>query len=339
VFLCIKRAANRYVPAGFTKSIQDFEGGTSPAVSTKLTTFSDEGFNPGFVSRAVNPAFSASIGRYNSIKTSSFFKATPDAGIAAASAAATGSAARLSLTAPAQVNVARLNPAFPIGGLATTLGVIFLFVQQQVALMMIHPMLMPLFGKIKLKDYVNLRRMLGYGMAICFAFISASITSIFGTYNGYIDAKTWIYLFLASALIISTFGVTLSFCQFMFGPLAPTAIGIFNALSVACSQFDSPWACSPDFYQLGRAMAMPNGVELMRCVLFGSCYNVGLNIGILIANQVVMLVFLFVLSNFQFHKIHGAKMQQLGNLMHAAPHQNQQGGAMNAGLGMAIAAG
>ncbi len=326
------------MPAGFTSSIQDFESGTAPAISTRVTAFSDEGFNPAFINRAVNPLFAASIARYNSIKTSSFFKATPDAGIAAAAAAAPTSAARLSLINPAQANILRLNTPFPIGGLASSLGVIFLFVQQQVAIMMIHPMLMPLFGKIKLTHYVNLRRMLGYGMAASFAFISAAITSIFGTYNGFIDAKTWIYLFLSSMLIISTFGVTLSFCQFMFGPLAPTAIGIFNALSVACSQLDSPWACSPDFYQLGRAMAMPNGVELMRCVLFGSCYNVGLNVGIMVANQVFMLAALHFAAKFQFHKVHGDKMQKLGNLLHSAPNQNQQGGAMNAGIGMAIAA-
>jgi hypothetical protein len=328
-----------YVPAGFTSNIKSFVTGSTAAISSKVTTIADEGFNPSFMNRAVNPVYAASLARYNSIKTGSFFKATPDAGIAAAAAAAPGSAARTSLLAPAQVNVIRLNTASPIGGLASTLGVIFLFVQAQVQLMMLHPMLMPLFGKVKFQHYINIRRVTAYGMSTCFAFISAALTAIFGTYNEYIDGKIWIYLFLSSWLIITTFGVTISFCQFTFGPLAPTAIGIFNALSIASAQFDAPWACLPDFFQLGRGLAMPNGVELFRCVLFGSCYNVGANVGILVANQVFATLFLIFMAKNQFlAKINGEKMQKLGHLVGASSsgfggsHQ----GASNAGLGMAI---
>jgi hypothetical protein len=85
-------------------------------------------------------------------------------------------------------------------------------------------------------------------------------------------------------------------------------------------------------------MAMPNGVELVRCVLFGSCYNVGLNVGVLVANQVVMLIALHILSKLKFQELVGDRMHKLGNLLHSAPHGNQQGGAMNAGIGMAIGA-
>ena len=59
---------------------------------------------------------SAAIARYNSIKSLSFFKPSLDQGIAAAAAAAPGSAARTSLITPAQVDVMRLNAASPIGG-------------------------------------------------------------------------------------------------------------------------------------------------------------------------------------------------------------------------------
>ena len=54
-------------------------------------------------------------------------------------------------------------------------------------------------------------------MGTCFAFISASLTALFGTYNGYIDGLIWIYLFLSSWLIITTFALTVSFCQVTFG--------------------------------------------------------------------------------------------------------------------------
>jgi hypothetical protein len=329
-----------FVPPGFTSDIQGFETGFVSAVTTKLTAIADEGFNPSFINRAVSPVFSLSVAHYNSVKTQSFFKTTLDAGIAAASGALPGSSARHSLLHPAQVTVMRFNPASPIGGLASTLGVIFLFVQAQVALMMIHPMLMPLFGKIKFKSYINIRRIMAYSMTTCFAFIAAALTAIFGTYNGYVDGRIWILLFLSYWLVITTFGVTLSFCQFMFGPLAPTAIGIFMALNVASAQFDAPWACLPDFFQIGRALAMPNGVELIRCVLFGSCYNVGANVGILVASQALMMLVLSVLAKSAFvSKVHGEKMQKLGNIVSpsAAPPANQQG-AMHAGLGIAITA-
>jgi hypothetical protein len=215
--------------------------------------------------------------------------------------------------------------------------VIFLFVQAQVQLMMLHPTLMPLFGKIKLKHYMNIRRASGYSMSTCFALISASLTSIFGTYNNFIDARMWIYLFLTSALVITTFAVSISLCQMLFGPLAPTAIGILNALSVATAQLDSPWACLPDFFQLGRALPMPNGVELVRCVLFGSCYNVGANIGILIANHVFCLIALKFITKMEFlKKIHDGKLQKLGSLVHSTP-TNHQSAAMPT-VGMAIAA-
>jgi hypothetical protein len=327
-----------YVPAGFTADINNFVAGVRPSITSRVTTISDEGFNPAFISRAVNPVFAASIARYNAVKTASFFKAVPDAGVALASAAAPGSAARMSLVTPAQVTTMRLNPPYPIGGLASSLGVIFLFVQAQVQLMMLHPTLMPLFGKIKLKHYMHIRRAAGYSMATCFALISASLTSIFGTYNDFIDGRMWIYLFLSSALIITTFAVSISFCQMLFGPLAPTAIGILNALSVATAQLDSPWACLPDFFQLGRALPMPNGVELVRCVLFGSCYNVGANVGILIANQVFTLLLLQVVAKQEFlKKIHAGKLQNLGNLVHSTQNTNHQSAAMPT-VGMAIAA-
>jgi hypothetical protein len=84
---------------------------------------------------------------------------------------------------------------------------------------------------------------------------------------------------------------------------------------------------------------MPNGVELFRCVLFGSCYNVGANVGILVANQVFATLFLIFMAKNQFlAKINGEKMQKLGHLVGASSsgfggsHQ----GASNAGLGMAI---
>ena len=175
-------------------------------------------------------------------------------------------------------------------------------------------------------------------MATCFALISASLTSIFGTYNNFIDGRMWIYLFLSSALIITTFAVSISFCQMLFGPLAPTAIGILNALSVATAQLDSPWACLPDFFQLGRALPMPNGVELIRCVLFGSCYNVGANVGILVASQVLMLLVLTALAKSAFlSKVNGEKMQRLGQIVSpAAAAPASQHGTMHAALGMAI---
>jgi hypothetical protein len=329
-----------YVPAGFTSNVRGFELGTATSVTSRVTTIADEGFNPSFMNRAVNPVFTASVAHYNAIKASSFWKASLDAGIAAAAASFPGSAARQSLLTPAQTTAVRLNTASPIGGLASTLGVIFLFVQAQVSLMMIHPMIMPLFGKIKFKHYINIRRAIAYGMTTCFAFIAAALTAIFGTFNAYIDGRIWIYLFLSAWLLITTFGLTISFCQFVFGPLAPTAIGIFMALNVASAQFDAPWACLPDFFQIGRALAMPNGVELFRCVLFGSCYNVGANVGVLVANQVLMTLVLSALAKSAFmSKVHGERMQKLGQLVGpaAAPPANQQG-AMHAGLGMAISA-
>jgi hypothetical protein len=327
-----------YVPAGFTADVQAFEAGTVPAVTVKLSTVADEGFNPSFINRAVYPVFSLSVAHYNSVKIQSFFKTALDAGIAAASAAPPGSPARLSLVAPAQVTALRLNPASPIGGLASSLGVIYLFVQAQIALSMIHPMLMPLLGKIKFTSYINMRRIIAYGLTACFAFIAAAVTAIFGTFNAYIDGRIWILLFLSCWLVITTFSATLSFCQFMFGPLAPTAVGIFMALNVASAQFDAPWACYPDFFQIGRALAMPNGVELIRCVLFGSCYNVGANVGILVASQVLMLLVLTALAKSAFlSKVNGEKMQKLGQIVSpaAAPPANQHG-AMHAALGMAI---
>jgi hypothetical protein len=210
-----------FVPAGFSIEVQGFINGSEAAVKAKLTTVADDGFNPAFVNRAVNPVYAASIARYNAIKTSSFFKLPLEPGIALASATAAGSAARASLLAPAQANVLRLNPVSPIGGLATTLGVIFLFVQAQVSSMMLAPMTMPLFGKIKLRHYINIRRVAGYSMATCFALISASLTSLFGTYNDYINATIWIQLFLSSWLIITTFSLTVSFCQVTFGQHLP----------------------------------------------------------------------------------------------------------------------
>jgi hypothetical protein len=210
-----------FVPAGFSSDMQAFINGSQPAVASKLTTVADEGFNPAFMNRAVNPVYAASIGRYNAIKTASFFKTPLDPGVALAAASASGSAARASLVAPAQVNALRLNAASPIGGLATTLGVIFLFVQSQVSSMMLAPMTAPLFGKIKIRHYINIRRVAGYSMGTCFAFISASLTAVFGTYNGYIDGAIWIYLFLSSWLIITTFALTVSFCQVTFGQPSP----------------------------------------------------------------------------------------------------------------------
>jgi hypothetical protein len=327
-----------YVPQGFTAQIQGFASGTTPAVMARVTTIADSGFNPAFVDRAVTPLFSSSIARYNSMKSLSFFKPNLDPGIAAAAATDPGSAARTSLLAPAQVNVLRLNTASPIGGLASTLGTIFLFVQAQVQLMIIHPILMPLFGKLKPKHYINIRRVLAYFMASCFALISASITSLFGIYNGFIDAKTWIYLFLASWLVITTFGVTISFCQINFGPLAPTAIGILNAIGIASAQFDAPWACLPDFFQIGRAMAMPNGIELFRCVLFGSCYNVGANIGILIANHVLFTIVVYITA--RNNVINSARAERLKNFgLKVSPgSQANTYGVGHAGLGMAAVA-
>lgn len=157
-----------YVPAGFTSNVRGFELGDATSVTSRATTIADEGFNPSFMNRAVNPVFTASVAHYNAIKASSFWKATLDAGIAAAAASFPGSAARQSLLTPAQTTAVRLNTASPIGGLASTLGVIFLFVQAQVSLMMIHPMIMPLFGKIKFKHYINIRRAIAYGMTTCF---------------------------------------------------------------------------------------------------------------------------------------------------------------------------
>jgi hypothetical protein len=206
-----------------------------------------------------------------------------------------------------------------------------------VGLSIIHPTLMPLFGKIKIKHYLNIRRIVAYSVATCFAVIGASVATIFGTYNSFMGAKTWIFLVLSCWLIITTFGVTISFCQFVFGPLAPTAIGIFQAISIASAQFDSPWACLPDFYQIGRAMAMPNGVELLRCVLFGSCYNIGANIGILIANQAIMMLFLTLFAKVSFlNKINSEKMQKFGQLVSPASHSTNLQGAMHAGVGIAI---
>ncbi len=127
------------VPAGFTSDVQGFEAGTVPSIRLKLTTVADEGFNPSFMNRAVNPVFTLSIAHYNSLKTQSFFKTTLDAGIAAAAATPPGSPSRQSLVTPAQATAMRLNPASPIGGLASTLGVIFLFVQAQVLLMKFKP--------------------------------------------------------------------------------------------------------------------------------------------------------------------------------------------------------
>lgn len=75
-------------------------------------------------------------------------------------------------------------------------------------------------------------------------------------------------------------------------------------------------------------------------MLFGSCYNVGANVGILIASQLLMMIVLSVLSKSAFSaKIHGEKMQKLGQIVSpsAAPPANQQG-AMHAGLGIAITA-
>jgi hypothetical protein len=326
-----------YVPAGYSRQVQAFVAGAVSAVTLRLSAVADDGFNPNFMNRAVHPVFTASFARYNSIKTSSFFKASLDQGIAAAAAAAPGSAARASLTNPAQVDSIRMNAPFPIGSLASTLGVIFLFVQCSVGLSIIHPTLMPLFGKIKIKHYLNIRRIVAYSVATCFAVIGASVATIFGTYNSFMGAKTWIFLVLSCWLIITTFGVTISFCQFVFGPLAPTAIGIFQAISIASAQFDSPWACLPDFYQIGRAMAMPNGVELLRCVLFGSCYNIGANIGILIANQAIMMLFLTLFAKVSFlNKINSEKMQKFGQLVSPASHSTNLQGAMHAGVGMAI---
>jgi len=204
--------------------------------------------------------------------------------------------------------------------------------------MMIHPIMMPLFGKLKPKHYINIRRCLAYGMATCFALISASITSLFGIYNSYIDAKTWIYLFLASWLVITTFGITISFCQINFGPLAPTAIGLLNAIGIAAAQFDAPWACVPEFFQIGRAMAMPNGIELFRCVLFGSCYNVGANVGVLVANHVFFSLVVYITArNNMINNARADKMRKFGEKVSVGSHANTYG-VGHAGLGMAAVA-
>jgi hypothetical protein len=196
-------------------------------------------------------------------------------------------------------------------------------------------MLMRLFGQIKLKDYMKIRRISAYSMVLIFALISASLTAIFGTYKNFIDARMWIYLFFSSVLIITTFTVSISFCQIMFGPLSFVAIGILQILNISTSQLDSPWAVLPVFYQLGRAMAMPNSVELIRCVLFGSCYNVGANVGVLIAIQVFMLLVLKFTIKLQFlKKIHGnEEMQKLGNILHATLHSNNHSAAS---IGLAV---
>jgi hypothetical protein len=82
---------------------------------------------------------------------------------------------------------------------------------------------------------------------------------------------------------------------------------------------------------------MPNGVELFRCVLFGSCYNVAANVGILVASNVAMSVLLYFMTKKQFHKVHSEALHKLGHLVNPTNIQTQQG-ASAAGVGMAIGA-
>ena len=83
---------------------------------------------------------------------------------------------------------------------------------------------------------------------------------------------------------------------------------------------------------------MPNGIELFRCVLFGSCYNVGANIGILIANHVFFTIVVYITArNNVINSVRAERMKNFGQKVSPGSQANTYG-VGHAGLGMAAVA-